>query len=197
MKHFSLTIMASPERKHYVDWLLTKLPNTPVVWDRGLGIWDTCRQAWELRDKTKPYHLVLQEDTIIPDNFIELVDQQLAKLPDRTAAIFYTGELAIKRIKANHGNSFYSPKIYNEVAICLPSDVIDQMLHFAYKMQVDEDKVISRFCRRYRVKILNVIPSLVEHRADVSLYRQKYNKPEPHTHRHAVWYIEGDKPDWL
>jgi hypothetical protein len=196
MKHFSLTIMASPERKHYVDWLLTKLPNTPVVWDRGLGLWDTCSRAWQTYDATKRFHLVLQEDTIIPDNFLELVDQELSNTKDRTAVMFYTGDKASKRIKANKG-SFYAPKIYNEVAICLPTDLIDQMLTFTAKMNPTDDKVISRFCKRYRVKMWHTIPSLVEHRADVSLYRMKYERPEPHVYRHAVWYIEGDKPDWL
>jgi hypothetical protein len=191
----SITIMASPERKHYVDWLLAKIPNTPVVWDRGLGIWDTCSRAWELRDKTKPYHLVLQEDTIIPDNFIELVDQQLAKLPDRTAAIFYTGMAAERRAIASKG-SFFSPKIYNEVAICLPSDLIDDMLRFAKKLNMDSDKVISRYCRRHRVKMWNVIPSLVEHREDISLYRTKYNRPFADSHRHAIWYTENEPPTW-
>jgi hypothetical protein len=192
----SISIMAHPSRKHYVDYLLEQLGDVPIAWDREQGIWDTCRRAWLLRNPESVYHVVIQDDAIICQDFYNRAVDILKTLDDNTACMFYTGERAEHHAKY-HKAPFYTNKIYNEVAICLPTKHIKPMLKWCDDFGQDTDKSISRYCKRNKVRMYNAFPSLIDHREDTSIYRVRYNRPEPDAIRHALWFVDNPPPEWL
>lgn len=198
MIKLSISLMAHPDREHYIPYLKKQLGDVPVSWERGRGIWDTCKRAWLLHDREATHHVVIQDDAIVTDDFIEKAKDVIERYPENTAHIFFIADRA-KRYAVLHKDEpgFFTHKIYNEVAICLPTARIMPMLKWCDRLKMDTDKSISRYCQRHRIKIYNPMPSLIEHRADVSIYRTNYEKPEPHAIRRAMWYEGNPKPEYL
>ena len=194
----SSSVMAHPDREQYIPYLKKRLGNVPVAFDNGNGIWDTCRRSWLLYNPESTHHVVIQDDAIICDDFYRRAINIISRHPVDTAHIFYLGERAEKHAIYHKGtDGFFTQKIYNEVAICLPTKHILPMLKWCDSMKVDNDQLIGKYCRRHSVRIYNPIPSLVDHRSDTSIYRTMYNKPEPDAIRHAIWFIDNPQPPCL
>lgn len=179
--------MAHPRRREMVIELLQQLPDTPVSWDSDNNLWHTCKGAWELHDPTAQYHVVLQDDCIPCDDFVVRATAILTTLERGESAVcFYVGDKAMPY----NGVSFYNRKIFNEVAICLPTHRITSMVAFCDHMKATTDRDIERYCKRNRLPVYYPQPSLVEHREGPSLYREVYRKPVPHSTRTAFQFID-------
>jgi len=181
----SVSIMAHPRRKEMVEELLKQLPATQVAWDTDNNVWHTCRASWELYDKTADYHVVIQDDALVCDDFITKAIEILKSLEKPQVVCFYVGDKAFR-----HGSkSFTARKIYNEVAICFPIEHIEPMINFCDMMNSNTDRNIERYCKRKKLSVYYPLPSLVDHRDTPSLYREIYQKPEPDKPRKAFHFI--------
>jgi len=185
----SVSIMAHPRRQEMVEELLKQLPATQVAWDTDNNVWHTCRAAWQLHDKSADYHVVIQDDSILCEDFLARATAILKTLEHPKAVCFFIGDKATRY----GGVSFTTRKIYNEVAICLPVSHIEPMIAFCDKMGSTTDRDIERYCKRNKLSVHYPIPSLVEHRDSPSLYREIYKKPPPTTARQAYAFADTVK----
>lgn len=182
--------MMHPARERYRDYLLSKLGNATVIMDRGKGLWDTARRAWLAYDKEKDYHLVIQDDAIIGDNFIERVDKILTST--KYAYNLYFGKRRSRLMGGIMHTGLEKGYVVLDwlcwaLGIVLPSKLIDEMVSFGDKIPIENDDTkIKRFLRQKRMNVYYPVPSLLNHRPDIfSLVEKKKNKD-----RQALYFID-------
>lgn len=199
MKNLSIVIMAHPERADFIPYLQERLGgDVPVVWDEKNNIWDTCRRAWLAQDLTADYALVIQDDAIICDDFreraLDAIDRIAAlKYPDPVIS-FYAGWMLENRVRVAQrtGKDYVvSPMIMNEVALCLKTRHIDEMVKFCDDRNADTDQLITRLAQQRQMKTVYTVPSLVDHRDSPSIYKRVYGRKAADRPRKAVAYIDA------
>lgn len=184
--------MAHPSRADFIPYLRRKLGDVPVLFDRKNNVWDTCRRAWLAHDRKCEYAVVIQDDAIICDGFKSKAKKLLTA--DMVYS-FFAGSMLSNRIATAHKKGIAhvdSDMIFNEIALCMPTKYIDEMVKYCDDRNSDTDHNIGNWARAKRIKIRYVIPSLIDHRDDESLFRKIYNKKYMNVQRKAVMFI-GNK----
>ncbi len=187
--------MAHISRQEYFKYLTDKLGDIPFAIDRGnkINIWQNCKDAWRLNDGKSDWHLVLQDDSIIPDNFIEMAEQVLSRLKKEYVVSFYAGEKLRPAIEINKEKGLpyvIDRRLHNENAICIRRERVEEMINFCDRRSATDDRKINIWSRSKGLSVYYPIPSIVQHRIIPSVYRalhREYLKDSP---RQAVWYIE-------
>jgi hypothetical protein len=174
--------MMSPQREKYKDYLISKLGNIQIVMDRGLGLWDTARRAWLAYDKTKDYHLVIQDDAIICDDFYKRLAKEII-IHQNKAYCLYLGnrKRLANRLKLWEQNKGVERAHLSwGLALCLPVRIIDRMIKYADQIKGltdHDDSRIGMYLKKIGMRIWHPIPSLVDHRwQEISLI-EKTIKP--------------------
>lgn len=187
MSKLSITIMAHPARAEHVQSIKDMLgEDVFVAWDRYNNVWDTCRRAWLGHDMNSEYAVVIQDDAIITSNFREKAEKILQ---GDYVYSFYSGEQLRPRIESAEQkgeDKVINGMIMNEVAICIPTKYIEEMVDFCDRKDADTDKEITIWAKNKRFKIWNTIPSLVDHKNLPSIFRKVYNYPPKEYERKAV-----------
>lgn len=183
--------MAHPKRKHLIPYLKEKLGDVPVVWDEKNNLWDTCKRAWQTIDKNCEFGLVIQDDALVTSNFREKAEACLKS--DRVYS-FYLSRLLSNRVrlaKKREYKTIRSSMIFNEVAICMKTCHIDEMIAFCDEREATTDQLIGIWARQRGKKIYYPIPSLTSHRDDEpSIYKEVYKKPPAVRERVAIEFYE-------
>lgn len=171
-KLFSVSIMAHPARKKMVDRLRMRLGSVPVSYDEGGGLWHNCKSAWGMHG-SKPYHLVLQDDAVLCEQFISRVDRVLSSFDDRRCVSLYAGDrknyrsLFEKKMRRGY---VLLPNLHWGVAVILPTDLIPRMMHFGDLSSIrTDDSKIGAFCKSIKMPVHYPLPSLVDHADGPSL----------------------------
>lgn len=186
-KTLSIVIMAHPKRKKWAEELSKKL-DAEIVYDRKSNIWDTCRRAWISIDKDAEYGLVLQDDAILCDNFKERAEKYLK---EDYIYSFFAGKMLASRINKavrEKRNFVIAGMIFNEIALCMKTEHIGSMIKFCDDLKAQNDQQITKWARLKHLDIYYTVPSLIDHRIGESLYRKKFNKPEPGQARPAYLF---------
>lgn len=193
----SISIMAHPQRKSFVESLLKQLSlmNIGVSWDEKNNIWDTCRRAWLLHDKAADWHLVLQDDVILCKNFITKVNELINK-HSRNNNIFslYLGNREkfskdVNRLKPK-GGLLVKKNIHHEIALCFPTKKIIDMLNYCDSLNPDTDKVINQYVNKNNLDVIIPLPTLINHRNDIASLHT-LNKSSIVT-RKSIWFDNGN-----
>lgn len=214
----SITVMAHPSRERFFPYLSEKLGNPPFCVDQNNNIIANSRASWLKYDPQADFHLVVQDDAIIIDNFRErakafIEEQEARRVREGRPAQGYNFFLKQDR----HGTPLwpqdgaYTDKVTRGgVAICLPVKCIPAMIaEFDRQRSRHDDDRISEYVKRAGMRILFPVPSLIGHRGDIpsvagntqSLDVWKFDGLEPVTIPkiiHQLWI--GDKPaphKWL
>lgn len=194
---YSISIMACEARADRIPYFKKMLGDVPVSMDSGQykNIWENCKNAWRMHNKEAKYHVVIQDDSIIPKDFHKRLNQILEdNKGSHNFFCLYAGENLKNEIletKEKKEKYFYHNKIRNENAIVMPTKLIDLMIAFCDRRNATNDKIIDQFARFKSHTICYPVPSIVQHSDDnISLYRLRFNKPNPHTERKAVWYCK-------
>jgi len=185
----SIVIMAHPDRAHFIPYLQERLGGSvPVVYDERQNIWDTCRRAWLAIDREARYGLVIQDDSIVCDDFLKKAHRLLK---EDAVYSFYAGDLLrtrITRAVRQGAKEVRAGHIYHEIALAMRTKRIEEMVAFCDEREAQDDHEIDLYARRECLEIIYPIPSLIDHRDTESLYRREYNvemRPKP---RRAVLY---------
>ena len=156
--------------------------------DDGCGLWANRERAEMMFDPQAQFHLVLQDDAILCDNFIERAEA-LLKEPDAVYS-FYLG--------ARKAHKF--PKVESEiktnwlswgVAVCIPTKIIPHMMGWCsvQPSDVPDDTRIARYCKAKGISVIYPLPSIVNHRHDEQSLVGNANSGG----RKAYWFI-GEQP---
>lgn len=180
----SVSIMMHPSRKQFLPYLQERLGNPPVAMDQGKGIWDTRERATRLYDPSADFHLVVQDDALICDNFFELADAELKKHPDCAFSFYYGSRkrkewVEINR-KALRDGGYMGGWYHWGVAICLPVSIIEDCLKCCSamnKLKNHDDTRIANFIRSRGMKVWYPVPSLIDHRTDTPSLMENHEGP--------------------
>jgi len=173
-KLLSISIMAHPSRARFFPYLLKRLGyDTPISIDeKSEGVWPNCRRAWQMHDKNSLYHLVVQDDAIVCENFRERAEAAIQDMIKRGfsghALNFYFGGRKSNQEEGKRGleRGFltkHSPSW--GVAICLETRWIDEMLEYTKRFDTwRDDERIAGFLAHKQIRSYFPMPSLIDHR---------------------------------
>lgn len=171
----TVTVMAHPKRREAAEALYLELVNYPfahvsITWDEQNNEWHTGERALRCGANKADWHVVIQDDAILCDDFYGNLVAALSVLPERVLTSLYTGtgRPLGKRVKAavekaadaswlRHYILFWG------VAIAIPSDHIEPMLDFVKDRTEPYDFRIGVFYQRNRLPVYYTNPSLVDH----------------------------------
>jgi hypothetical protein len=159
--------MMHPSRKEYLPYLKSKLGDVPVAMDEGCGLIQNCKNAWLLHDPTADYHVVIQDDCIVCDDFYIRAIAHLDNANGLPASFFYSQSKFYNKFKKERveTGAIIKKAIYGGLAICLPVKLIPEMLAFYDKQKIPfDDHRIGLFCMSKKLNIYNPFPCLIDHR---------------------------------
>lgn len=198
--------MCHEKRAEWFPYLEEKLGNVPFLVDKGgpgdpenLGVWGNCKRSWLAFDPEAEWHFVLQDDSIICQDFYEHLNAVLDTIGEQDFIVsLYAGGRyrnkianAIRR-KCPH---IIENMILNENALGMRTKHIQEMVDYCDSRDAVSDRYIQSYGRRRGLLVYSPIPSLIDHRPEPSLYRELYKKAYPDSVRSAVWFADNKAPD--
>lgn len=176
--------MASKKRETWAKELSSKLNNCPIAFDPHtrfniINIWENCKRAWEMQDRSKEWGLVIQDDAILCDGFIEKAKKHLEKAKG-CAVQFYLGNNPQyeEQFREFRKNGFLKKvELSWGVAIAMETALIPKMIAFGNADGAWQDDIkIKHFLLKNNIPTYYPIPGLVDHRREnenESLVRSK------------------------
>jgi hypothetical protein len=171
----SVAIMAHRKREQWVEeYLVPRLPGARVVWDRMNDRWDTGARSILAHDDSQ-WHLVVQDDALLPEDFLPGVEKMLRHVPPDSPVGLYYGrvrprELETRRLIAEAQKTQAPFIVHNGpwwgVGIVIPSAHSRRIVEFGDKQThvPNYDRRISRFYDSEGIDCYYPQPSLIEHR---------------------------------
>lgn len=169
----SVSVMAVPERRNMVrENLVPILPeSTYISYDiNHKGIWWNSRNCWSHYSSEATHHLVIQDDALPCNNFIEHV-QEILSINNDNIICFYLGNAWTSKINTllkNNRHWLVRDCGVASVALIIPTKWIPDMLvfgerYFSKSETMNEDNRIA--CWQYIRKhpTWYPIPELVDH----------------------------------
>lgn len=178
--NISISIMAHASRDDLAIELHDRMTNMPFsklflnVQDGEKGIlneWKNGRNCWE-QGIGSDWHIVIQDDSIISDNFYQNVVGALEALPEKTAVSFYTGmakpypETIYRAVSEARDKSFLVyDKLLWGVCFAINGAYIDKMIEFCDNVhdRVEYDRRISEYFRVEKIPVFYTNPSISDH----------------------------------
>lgn len=197
----TITIMAHPKRKVAAEALYSQLATMPwhqctITWDQKNSEWHTGKRALKAH-LNGDWHIVLQDDAIIPDGFYEHVVAAIQNAPVKTIVSFYTGTVrpfpgrvasAVRRANEKGYCWLRGYLLFWGVGFAIPTDQILPMLDFVAGRTEPYDTRLGYFYISNRLPVLYTNPSLVDHDEDMGSLLAHGQHAEP---RKAVNFISG------
>lgn len=180
----SISIMAHPSREKYFEYLTERLDGAPFSVDEGWGLLENAKRSWLLYDDTADYHIVIQDDAILCDNFIEKARAAIEQNNGMIVSFYHANrsqfETEVKKALENNG-VIIKQHIHSALAMAIPTNRIKEMIAYFETLDNPQDDVrIGLWAKHAGIKNAIIIPSLVDHRADPSLHKNnqanKYTK---------------------
>lgn len=168
--------MASEERKHLFPYLKEKLGDVPFSIDKprkdpkNIGVWQNCKRAWSMHDKSKDFHIVIQDDALISKDFIKNVEELIKKSPvDHAYSLYFGGELATttqEKTKSEQNGFIVRRLLDSGVAIMLPTYAIDKVMEWGDRNNTNiDDANIGYALQQLGMKVIYPVPCFVAHRS--------------------------------
>jgi hypothetical protein len=173
-RHLSVAIMAHRARRHLVPDLQAQLAGAAVVWDRHQDRWDTGRRAMLAHDPEASWHLVVQDDALLCQEFLRQAAEALRHAPAGPVAFYMgtTGRLGIMRPReaVAKARAMGATWVAAEgprwgVAVAVPTAEIPAMLSWCDgRAEENYDLRIAEYWKARGCSCFYSVPSLVEHR---------------------------------
>ena len=187
----SASIMAHPQREGEVSELLASLDrDVPVHWDgagppSGAGdrVWSVARAAWSMFDPAADFHVLLQDDAVVCQDFLAGLERALDHVPPDCVVCPYLGQG--RNVTARWGRMatqadrvtaswIVSDRVMWGVCLILPTARIPEVLTWAdRKAGMPDDMRVNAWATRNRVDAWYCWPSLVDHRTVPSLTKHR------------------------
>jgi len=195
MIKLSISVMAHPSREKYFGYLKEKLSNPKFSIDvdsKGL-LWN-CVNSWKMHDLDSDYHVVIQDDAIVCDDFknrAEKIIEEVIKKHGKIAFNFYYGTRGAMKEEAFAGlkkGYIIKKSPHWGLAICLPTSTIKDMVSFFEKQNVKQDDFrIAKYLNEIGMLVYFPMPSLIDHRPEVLSMVEN----APNAGRRAYKFIEN------
>lgn len=177
--------MAHPSRSEFFEYLRERLGDVPFAIDDGCGLIQNCRRAWTMYDPTADYHVVIQDDAIICNDFYNRAVAVLEKANGLPVSFIHISPVSYKKFKADRekNGAIMHLGLSGGVALCLPTKLIPEMLaHYDNNKTPMDDHRVGMYTISKGLNWYFPIPSLVDHRVG--------NPSVVHKRTVAVWANE-------
>jgi len=173
----SIAIMAHPKRERWVnEYLVPRLPGARVVWDEKNDRWDTGSRSLQAHTDAE-WHLVVQDDALLPNDFVAGVQKMLKAVPSGRPVGLYYGrvrprEFETRRLIAESNQKGASFIVHNGpwwgVGIVVPSAHVQSIVEWGNEHTgiPNYDRRISRWYQTEGIDCWYPQPSLIEHRTE-------------------------------
>lgn len=168
----SLAVMAHPNRATMAEQVSEQLGGAPIVWDQIGDRWDTRRRTLQAASANADWHVMIQDDAIVPPNLVEHLPRILTHIPPRMWASFYLGntpfametQAMAKRADRAVVSWVQFRRVVWGVAIAIPtSDIADAIRAGDRQNDRLEDRRLGKFVAGRRDGCWHTWPSLVDH----------------------------------
>lgn len=170
IKSFDIRIIARPSRRNNVLKLLSQLnlnEDIIIYSNENEDAFDVIRRAWlSPMSPNVTHRLVLQDDIIICDNFINIVNDIINTVPDKTLSLF--NMVPSSFVRDRKCNYRQCDCLLNQ-AIVIPKTIVLNYLDWTDKHYNDTSHNIlslTTYCRRAGIDMYTTIPSLVQYVGD-------------------------------
>jgi len=203
--NISIAIMSHPDRSKEAESLYNRLSHMQfssidLVFDSENNEWkngETCLRKGNDSD----WHIIIQDDAIISDNFYENVKNAILNVPDKSLISFYTGTVrpmphrvkrAVESAATHAANWLYSDNLFWGVCIALPREYIEKLLAFTQNRKEVYDRRIGTYFYINHLPIYYTNPSLVDHDYTLkSLTGHDYNTEPRKAHQYEPLIIKN------
>lgn len=165
--------MGHPARADLIAALAPRVPLAPIVLDRGGGEWDTGRRALLAFDPDSDWHVVIQDDAIVPARFGEALNLVLGYAPPRQPVGLYYGRCrpAARLTFKAHRAAVQAGSPWIEglgpwwgVAVAIPTEHVPALVAFGDDHRHSlYDVKLTRYFRQAGILCRYPVPSLVDH----------------------------------
>jgi hypothetical protein len=171
----SVAIMAHRKRELWVPDLERQLPGVQTVWDVRSDRWDTGSRALMAHDKDAEWHMVVQDDALLPPDFFEGVKRMLKFVPAYHPVGLYYGSVRprehetrslIARAEQENAPFIVHNGPWWGVGIILPTCQIRDVVKWGDEESriPNYDRRIARYYAYHQIPCYYPQPSLIEHR---------------------------------
>jgi hypothetical protein len=173
--NLSVSIMAHEKRQAWVPDLEAQFPGVTTVWDRKNDRWDTGARALTAHNGKSQWHMVVQDDALLPPDFYEGVRKMLKYVPPNHPVGLYYGRVRPREqetyglmVKAKRENASFI--VHNGpwwgVGIVIPTAHIPALAQWgdANQQIPNYDRRIARWYYKQDIPCYYTVPSLIEHR---------------------------------
>ncbi len=172
----SASLMSHHKREKQAVKLYNKLfdqgLNPKIIWDRENNEWETGKEALELHDNSD-WHVVIQDDAIIGDNFYTNLASAIQFLPNKSLLSLYLGKTrpypnrvnsAFNKAMASNSSFISAKTLLWGVCIAIPTIDIEPMLtHVRRYSNLQYDNRIGAYYRDKRRPVYYTTKSIVDH----------------------------------
>lgn len=196
----SISVMAHPSRSAFFQGLKDKLGDVPFSIDQNNNLLENSKAAWRLHDPDADFHVVIQDDAIVCNNFkeraIKFITQRESERiaygnPVQGYNFYIRQEYPPEKMRAFEKQGYYFEG-HNRggVAICLPVNQIESMLEFFDTLEnKHDDERISQFIIKNKFRMCFPIPSLVDHNDHIPSAAGN----NPNVKRVAYKFVDNEK----
>lgn len=199
----SISVMAHIDREKWFPYLKENLNNAPISVDdnqKRLGVWGNRKQATKLYNKDAKYHLVIQDDAILCEDFIKRTEDFIEKIdsefPDELHAFqLYHGHRANfenkkEMLKAKEKGYIKRNMLAWGVAIIVPTSIIEEMLRWCNGHSAWQDDTKMKHFFSYKgMPVYYPVPCLVDHR---HMNENPTLVPSKDSDRFSPYFIDTD-----
>jgi hypothetical protein len=171
----SVVVMAHPKRKKWAEELAAEIPAT-IVWDEINDRHDTGARAIKAYEPDSDWHIVVQDDVHLCENFLQTAKEALRYVPTDSPVGFYYG--AKGKTSSSHSRAALEADSRNASwivrrgpvwgpAIAYPTSTIPRLVFFFQHSAVQNyDRRVMRYYQSIDKNCWYTYPSLVDHRQE-------------------------------
>lgn len=174
--------MAHPKREAEATALYNQLKDTgfiktSIVYDEKNEEWDTGKRSLQDFHPDAMWHIVLQDDAVLPPNFHETVCS-LLRHADFTLTSFYVGQCrpfpqrvnrAVGRAIRSKSTWLEARSLYWGVGVAIPTNQINDVLEGVKDCDLPYDQRLGFYYDKNNMPVRYTLPSIVDHKDDGSL----------------------------
>jgi len=171
---FSIAVMTHPSRHSRLLALIDDLSSqidigqVSIVVDRNCdGIWETASRAWLSFDISAQYHLVLQDDALLCDNFVKHLPSVIGSLPSDATVSFCDNFPVMNDVVRKNKHWLVISAVHNACALLQP---VSQIKHFVEwnnrhvrPEYFHDDLRLDMYLKKHDKTCWHTLPQLVRH----------------------------------
>lgn len=158
-------IQSHPKRERYLSLLTSMIDPGCFVSENDVNSLDGCLQALSWIQEDSTHILILQDDALPSKYLIDSARALISKLPNRVISL-YSHHHQIESAYQDNNHFLELDFLHGCVAYILPVEIAKRFIEFAPRLRdhiTADDVALSTFFHLNDIKVLNTVPSLVDH----------------------------------